>query len=62
MLIVRNYWQLFSHIFGETLLIVTHIWQNQTCFPHFYSFVFCSTKAIKRENVGTTRKWTMLFF
>jgi hypothetical protein len=29
--IVKNYWQLFSYIFGETLLIVTHIWRNLTC-------------------------------
>jgi hypothetical protein len=29
MRIVKNYWQLFSHILGETLLIVTHIWPNQ---------------------------------
>jgi hypothetical protein len=32
LLIVKNYWQLFSHIFGETLLIVTNIWRNRTCF------------------------------
>ena len=30
MRIVKNYWQLFSHIFGETLLIVTPIWRNPT--------------------------------
>jgi hypothetical protein len=32
MLIVRNYWQLFSRIIGETLPIVTNIWPNRTGF------------------------------
>jgi hypothetical protein len=31
-LIVKDFWQLFSQIFGETLLIVTHIWPNRTGF------------------------------
>src|SRR5258708_29218473 len=48
-LIVTDFRQLLSHIFGETLLIVTHIWRNRTCSPHFYSFVFWSTRARKRE-------------
>jgi len=30
-LIVMDFWQLFSHIFGETSLIVTHIWPKPTC-------------------------------
>jgi hypothetical protein len=30
MLIVKNYWQLFSQIIGETLLIVRNIWRNRT--------------------------------
>ena len=28
--LVIDYWQLFSHIIGETLLIVTHYWRNPT--------------------------------
>ncbi len=28
-LIFIDFWQLFSHIYGETSLIVTHIWRNQ---------------------------------
>ena len=35
MLIVRNFWQLFSQIFGETLLIVTNIWRNHTLYRAF---------------------------
>ena len=31
MLIVTHYSHFFSHIFGETLLIVTNIWRNRTC-------------------------------
>ena len=31
-LIVTDFLQLFPHIFGETLLIVTHIWQNHISF------------------------------
>jgi hypothetical protein len=30
MLIFRNFWQLFSRIFGETLLIVKIYWRNPT--------------------------------
>jgi hypothetical protein len=30
--IVTDFCQLFSQIFGETSLIVTHIWPNPTCF------------------------------
>jgi len=31
-LIVKYFWQLFSRIFGQTLLIVTNIWPNPTSF------------------------------
>jgi hypothetical protein len=35
-LIVKDFWQLFSQIFGETSLIVANNWRNST---GFYLFV-----------------------
>ena len=45
MLIVKNYWQLFSQIFGETLLIVTHFWQSHNSF-HIFAYPLCSLSSV----------------
>src|SRR5215469_10926881 len=55
-LIVIYFWQLFSHIFGETLLIVRNIWRNRTrfllCFPKMDGIMPHVAEALLNGEVG----------